>query len=393
MMENTVLNTFQIRPVSGIYIHIPFCRSKCRYCTFVSGAYPEGLREQYITALQGEIVSQRDNPQFGTCDEQDFRRLSSLYIGGGTPSEMTLPQTESLMNTVERTFSFKDDAERTIEVNPTSESYEKLRAYRGMGFNRVSFGVQSLNDETLRRLGRTHTAAEAMESVSEAIRAGFENISVDCMFGLPGQTLDQIDHFVDTFAKVPEVRHLSAYALQIEEGSVFYKEYERGNLILPEEETERAMCHHLERKAWETGFKQYEISNFASPGYEARHNGSYWDLSGYWGFGVSASFYGHGVRGPNPMTIRDYLRNPVPEERHACDREEAMGDFMFLGLRRNKGVSDMDFYHQFGQHIDTVWPDALTSLIKRGLLTKTEEGYALTPLGRDLANQVFVEFV
>lgn len=387
------MNTFQILPVTGIYIHIPFCRSKCRYCTFVSGAYPEGLREQYITALRNEIGAQKDNPQFGGCEAQDFKNLSSLYFGGGTPSEMTLDQTAAVVDALEREFTFRKDAERTIEVNPASESYGKLQAYREMGFNRVSFGVQSLCNETLKRLGRTHTAEEALESVEEAIRAGFSNISVDCMFGLPGQTPEQIDTFVDTFAKIDEVRHLSAYALQIEEGSIFYKEYEKGKLILPDEVTERAMCHRLEKNANDAGFLQYEISNFAKPGYEARHNGAYWDLSGYWGFGVSASFYGHGVRGSNAMRLQDYLKNPVPEERHRSSREEAMGDFMFLGLRRNRGVRDMDFSRQFGVRMEDVWPEALRDLKKRGLIEKIPDGYALTPLGRDLANQVFVEFV
>lgn len=379
--------------MTGIYIHIPFCRAKCRYCTFVSGAYPEGLKEQYITAVQAEMASQANNPQFGTCSGEDFRSLSTLYLGGGTPSEMTLSQTAALMDSLEKHFSFRKDAERTIEVNPSSESFDKLRAYREMGFNRVSFGVQSLDDDTLRLLGRTHSAADALSSVGDAIRAGFENISVDCMFGLPGQRPGDIDRFIDTFAGIEEVRHLSAYSLQIEEGSVFYREHKRGRLILPDEQSERDLCHRLEQKARACGFLQYEISNFARPGYEARHNGAYWDLSGYWGFGVSAAFYGHGVRGCNPSGIKAYLERPEADERNRCSREEAMGDFMFLGLRRNQGVCNKDFFRQFGESIDQVWPGELRELISRGLLARTSSGYALTPLGRDLANQVFVEFV
>lgn len=381
---------YQIKPDEGIYIHIPFCNSKCGYCAFCSFPAEKAVKEEYITRLAAEI-------RVGRGNQAENKRFKSLYIGGGTPSELTVDQTARIVQETEKHYRFTPDAERTIEVNPFSGSFGKLEAYRQMGFNRLSIGIQSLSDPLLRLIGRPHTADQALETVQAATKAGFSNISVDLIFGLPGQTLDDLTESVRTLTAVPEITHLSAYSLSIEPGTRFDRLVQSGELTLPDEVSEREMQYCLNGLIDQAGFEQYEISNYARPGFQAVHNSSYWDLTGYLGFGLSASGYTNGVRYTNTADLHQYLSTPeecsIPAESHCCDKEEAMGDFMFLGLRRNKGVTDSDFRMMFGTSFFEHWPGQIRQLRDRGLLMQENDNLRLTASGRDLANQVFVEFV
>lgn len=387
----------------GIYIHLPFCRSKCAYCAFLSRPYPEEIKEKYITALVSEMRGQREVCQFETENQAELKvrdamlssPVRSVYFGGGTPSELTGRQIKRIVRAVRESFNIEADAEWTIEMNPASESRQWLEEVREAGFNRLSLGVQSLNDRTLQIIGRKHSAADAVRSVEDAKEAGFENISVDLMYGLHGQSIEDIGHFIRTFSAYSEVKHFSCYSLQIEEGTRMQLEVDQGKVSLPDEKTEREMDAEVKKCLQERGFLQYEISNFAKPGFESVHNSSYWKMKGYWAFGAGASFFGNMVRGTHTENIAQYISDPLHSLRdvHALTREEAMGDMMFTGLRRMKGVSDRDFQELFGESLFEKYKDAVDTLKGRGLIERQGDCIFLTPLGQNLANQVFIEFV
>ena len=379
---------FMIRPARCAYVHIPFCRSKCAYCAFRSFPAEVDIKEKYITRLEKEIRSAGRNHSVP---------LKSLYLGGGTPSELDTGQTGRIYAAVEETFGFLPEAERTIEVNPFSGSRQKLETLRSLGFNRLSVGVQSLSDPLLRTLGRPHSGRQALETLEAAREAGFSNISADLMFGLPGQTPEDLTDSIDRLVSLPQITHISAYSLSVEPGTRFGRLQKVGKLVLPDEDTERHMQYLLNDRLAQAGFVQYEISNYARPGFEAVHNGAYWDLTGYYGFGLSASSFTDGVRKTNTFDMTEYLDSPadaaVPGESHSLDFDEAAGDFMFLGLRRCAGVDDRQFQKMFGSSFFERWPDQIDSLRDRGLLVREGTVLKLTELGKDLANQVFVEFV
>lgn len=382
-----------------IYIHIPFCRSKCRYCDFVS--WPERDSDQiarYFEALDKEIAAFLQNRT---------HPVRSVYFGGGTPSAVDTKYLSKVICALEGKFGFdfKTAAfEKTIEVNPKTVDHKDLQVYKALGFNRISVGVQSFNDRLLQIVGRPYHAADALQTLEDAAAAGFDNISADLMFGLPEQTLADVENTLDRLTKDALVQHVSCYSLIVEPGTVFEKWQREGRLALPEEKVERDMYHLICRRLAENGFEQYEISNFARPGYLSRHNSGYWDLTPYAGFGLGAASLllenkapgedGAFLRKTTTADFDTYLQNPAAcDEKHRLSKKEAEGDYMFLGLRRTKGVDDKDFQTLFGESIENRYAGEIFSLIEEGLLEREGSRIRLTTLGLDLANQVFMAFV
>lgn len=381
-----------------IYVHIPFCRSKCRYCDFVSWPERDGNRiAQYFEALKREIAAFNGGLQ----------PIRSVYFGGGTPSAVAPAYLAETIAALEKKFGFDFPTaafEKTIEVNPKTVDKNQLQYYRKLGFNRLSVGVQSFNDHLLKTIGRLHTAEEAAITLQDAAAAGFDNISVDLIFGLPGQTLADVDATIDRLSHFPPVVHVSCYSLIVEPGTVFERWQREGRLSLPSEKIERAMYHRICERLGKNGFAQYEISNFARPGCFSRHNSGYWDLTPYAGFGLGAASLllekrttdadGAFRRWTTTPDFEAYLKNPVTRtENHPLSKREAEGDFMFLGLRKTCGVDDRDFQNTFGESFETRYADEIPSLIREGLIQRADTRIKLTVRGLDLANQVFMAFV
>jgi oxygen-independent coproporphyrinogen-3 oxidase len=373
----------------GIYIHIPFCVQKCAYCAFAS-ARPRSSCEMadYTEALCREIRA------FGRA--HPGLRARTLYVGGGTPSMLAVDQMEALVATLGQTFDLTAAAERTIEVNPASAMKEKLAAYRALGFNRLSIGLQAYQDRLLKLLGRAHSARDFDTTWEHALEAGFINLSADVIFGLPTQSLADLEGTLTALVNRPGLTHLSCYSLSVEPGTPMETAVASGRLTLPDEAIERQMYHTLIKRLEASGLGQYEISNFARPGFESRHNSAYWDLTPYIGFGLGASSYYNEVRWTNTLSLDAYLKDPAgapKSEAHQMSVTEQRGDFMFLGLRRKAGVDDRCYRAKFGTSFFADYGPEIQNLLEVGLVEKRGGTLRLTPLGMDLANQVFIAFV
>lgn len=408
------------RPL-GLYVHIPFCVKKCAYCDFLSAPAGSEEQERYTEAVCREIR--------GYAEQAKDYLVETVYFGGGTPSVLKAEQTERILHAVKEVFSVKgikeepgakrrfslfgrgkqpewqettenDEAELTIEVNPGTATKEKLAAYKAMGFNRLSIGVQSAHEKELALLGRIHTFEEAKQCVLWAREAGFSNIGIDVISALPMQTLEEYEQtLTQVLALTPE--HISSYSLMIEEGTPFYERYGEGGAErdkLPDEETDRAMYMLTKQKLAAAGYERYEISNYAKPGFESRHNSSYWKGTEYLGFGIGASSLFTNARYHNETNLSAYIEQVMRGEDIRRDVErlveaEAMEEFMILGLRMMKGVSRAEFQRRFGRPLETVYGSVLRKLKDSGLLLVDGDTVALTERGIDVSNQVFVEFV
>lgn len=376
-----------------IYIHIPFCIKKCAYCDFLSFPADTDTKNRYVESLISEIRSEKDRKD---------RIVSTVFFGGGTPSVLPQRQIAAVLETLRENYAFAKDAEISIECNPGTLSAEKLRVYREAGINRLSMGLQSADDAELRLLGRIHTYADFLQSFSLAREAGFSNINVDLMSGLPGQS---VSNWISTLEKVLALRpeHISAYGLMIEEGTPFYAAYaedaarrERGeeSVLLPSEEDERRMYHETGRILKERGYLRYEISNYALPGYECRHNIGYWRRAEYRGFGLGAASFLDGRRFADTEDPERYLRGDwagVCQE--ALSREEQIEETMFLGLRMSSGVSSAHFEERFGETPEQIYGETLERLERQGLIAREEGRICLTERGIDISNYVLSEFL
>ncbi len=382
----------------GIYVHIPFCVKKCRYCDFCSSREDAAVIDRYFDALVAEIQADADAAG---------RRAASLYVGGGTPSFVDAAQIARVVAALEAryAFSLRDaDIEATIEVNPASALADKLAAYRVLGFNRLSIGCQSTDDRLLALMGRAHRAADFFTTVAAARAAGFTNISADVIFGLPEQRLADVAATMRDLTALP-LTHLSAYSLIVEPGTVFDRWEREGRLALPPEDEERAMYETVRRMAADAGMAPYEISNFARPGFESRHNSRYWTFAPYRGYGLgAASFARPAARPLGNGAARRFANTPdlaayclAPGKALAEDRRlslgEAKGDFMFLGLRRTAGVRDAIFRELFGVSFFEAYGAAIAELRRQGLVEVAGDALRLSRRGYDLANQVFMAFV
>ena len=372
----------------SLYIHIPFCLRKCRYCDFLSAARPREEQERYGRALIREIQAQRECPSGTPAD--------TVFFGGGTPSILSGEQIGRIMEALRERFDILPDAEISLEMNPGTADPGKILEFKKAGINRLSMGVQSMHDEELRLLGRIHTVREAKEAFDAARAAGFDNINIDLMSALPGQSFESWEESLRLAAEwKPE--HISAYSLIIEPGTPFCDLYEAGKLAsLPDEETDRKMYHYTREFLARHGYARYEISNYALPGRECRHNSGYWTGHPYLGLGAGAASYVNGTRFSNIADINSYteaLSRPVRTDIRTLTQEEKMEEFMFLGLRMTAGVSAAVFQERFGRTLEEVYGSLIRRHIAQGLLEETEEGFCLTEKGTDVSNYVMSDYL
>ena len=367
-----------------IYIHIPFCIRKCDYCDFLSG--PSGPKEQadYVQALLREIQA---------VEEGEGRSVSSIFIGGGTPSVLDERLLGDILREIRNRFKIEEDAEITIEVNPGTANIGKLQAYREMGINRLSIGLQSPQDRELKILGRIHNYGQFLEIYQEARTVGFDNINIDLMSAIPDQTYEGWVKNLRTVAEL-EPEHISAYSLIVEEGTPFAAR----KLNLPDEDTEYNMYEATAQILKEYGFEQYEISNYARKGRECRHNVGYWTRQDYLGFGLGASSLYGKERFANTADMKKYLensRNPekIREKEPSLTREDEMAEFMFLGLRMTKGISKADFQRCFGCTIESVYGEVLEKYESMELLLEKDGRIFLSREGIHVSNSIMAEFL
>lgn len=373
----------------GLYIHIPFCVKKCEYCDFLSWNAEEEERQQYVAALLSEIESYREFAK--------GYRVSTIFIGGGTPSVLLPKQMEDILQKIYEIFELERRAEITIEVNPGTVDEEKLQCYKENGVNRLSMGLQSVKDQKLRLLGRIHTYQEFVESYELARKAGFDNISIDLISSVPGQTLQEWKEELET-AAAQNPEHISVYQLIIEEGTPFYEKYAEHPELLPDEETSREIYLWTGKFLKEAGYEQYEISNYAKPGKESRHNLKYWERGDYLGLGLGAASMVRNIRMSNTKDMRTYLERcdkpkTMREDVQFLEEPRQMEEFMFLGLRKTRGVSKKEFKRIFGREMDMVYEKALHKCLENGMLLEHKDRIFLSEEGTLLSNMVLSEFL
>ena len=395
-----------------IYVHIPFCAKKCAYCDFLSFPGNMRMRREYTDKLLEEI-------RIKSSFVREYQ-VDTIFLGGGTPSVLDVTDITAIMGALKEHYDIAPDAEITIEVNPGTVKMEGLVAYREAGINRVSMGLQSADDTELRYLGRIHTYDEFLKSFQRVRMAGFTNVNVDLISAIPGQTPESWRNTLKKTAMLkPE--HISAYSLIVEEGTPFYDRYggpvelesyemsqeERRRLMalpdLPDEDTEREMYYMTRNCLAEQGYERYEISNYARPGFECRHNVGYWTGTGYLGLGLGASSYLEGCRFHNTSDFQSYVSAHFDDEAEFCqalrqDMEQLsvkskMEEFMFLGLRLTRGVSVEGFITRFGQSIRNVYGGVIDKLEREGLLEHKNGYYHLTERGLDLSNYAMSLFL
>lgn len=375
-----------MKPIS-IYIHIPFCKSKCLYCDFASFANMEKRYDDYVQALVLEITSK-------ACHYKDLE-VQTVFIGGGTPTVLPSDYILNIMEALKVNYTIAPDAEITIESNPGTIELEKLIEIRKSGINRISMGVQAWQDKLLKKIGRIHTQVEFVEGYHLARQAGFDNINLDLMFTLPTQTLEDWEETLENIIRLkPE--HLSTYSLIIEENTPFYRLYNENELPLPDEILDREMYYKAKEILKQNGYSHYEISNFAKPGYESRHNIVYWKQKEYIGFGLGAHSYSGKTRFHNTYDMDKYM-NPTGcdsvEDIEISDIYDEYAEYMFLGLRLIEGISISDFKAKFSQDIYSVYGKELEECKKLLLLYENNGYIALTSRGLDVSNSVFEKFL
>ena len=375
----------------GLYIHIPFCVKKCEYCDFLSWNAEEEERQQYVAALLSEIESYREFAK--------GYRVSTIFIGGGTPSVLLPKQMEDILQKIYEIFELERRAEITIEVNPGTVDEEKLQCYKENGVNRLSMGLQSVKDEKLRLLGRIHTYQEFVESYELARKAGFDNISIDLISSVPGQTLQEWKEELET-AAAQNPEHISVYQLIIEEGTPFYEKYAEHPELLPDEETSREIYLWTGKFLKEAGYEQYEISNYAKPGKESRHNLKYWERGDYLGLGLGAASMVRNIRMSNTKDMRTYLERcdkpkTMREDVQFLEEPRQMEEFMFLGLRLTSGIRLSDFKKAFGKNIFEIYGPVINTHIHDGtlVLDADSQKLSLTEHGLDISNFIMADFL
>lgn len=360
----------------GLYVHIPFCVQKCSYCDFVS--FTCGEKDAYLGALEDEFDSWRGE------------RIDSVFIGGGTPTSLDAKQLERLLCCINTRFDVK--GEFTIEANPKTLDCKKLDVLKSGGVNRISVGVQSFNDIELKSIGRIHNADDAKRTISLIHDCGFDNVSIDLMSALPNQTLKSFRQTLDTAINLG-LTHISCYSLILEEGTPLWREHTNSALKLPDEDTEREMYALAQDVLEASGYRQYEISNFAKDGFECRHNLKYWRCEEYIGTGLAAHSYIDGVRTANTADMAEYLAGGRVCERTVLSGEDMRAEYIIMALRLAEGVKTDDFYRRFGVDFYSEYRDITDKFIKLGLMERTDSGYRLTVNGINVSNSVMCEYV
>jgi len=367
----------------GVYIHIPFCLKKCGYCDFVSFPYNRKVMATYVDHLVEEIRLTESGPY----------RIKTLFFGGGTPSLLGLDELARIMAAIKEKYIFADHAEVTLESNPGTWTLENAEGYKALGINRISMGVQSLDEDLLQVLGRQHNVDQVYESMALLRQAGFDNINLDLMFALPGQKIDQL---VSTLEKLVALgpEHISAYSLTYEEGTPFYDHIEDQ----ADQELDRTMYHQVQRFLLEAGYDQYEISNFSKPGYACQHNLVYWKRKPYMAFGLNSHACINEMRLANTADLQTYYQMidkgilPIVERTPLTIEDQAFEDIM-LNLRLNEGLDVLAYNKTYACDLLADYKDEIKDLVDQGLLRLNDSHLVLTAKGMDLSNQVFIKFL
>lgn len=383
-----------IRPFS-LYIHVPFCAHKCPYCDFNTYATPKIPEDAYVDGLCRELEFYAGNEGFSR------RPITTIFFGGGTPSVLSVAAIDRLLACVRSLFSFEAQAEISLEANPSGISLQKLEGYRSAGINRLSFGVQSFNSDRLELLGRDHTVDDAGSALAIARSAGFENLSLDLIYGVPGQTLEELRHDIEVATSLP-IDHLSAYALTVEQGTPFYQRQERGLLTMPPDDLVAEMMDEIPNLLEGRGFKRYEISNYAKPGKESRHNTAYWIGADYLGLGAGAHSLLTEHEGERRVAAIRWCNLAQPEAymkgtevraatswRERLDVKALAFEFFYLGLRLTRGVSRARFEKLFGMTIVERFGSVFDALVAEGFLEQGRDTIRLTASGVKLSDSVF----
>lgn len=375
-----------------LYIHIPYCVRKCDYCDFLSFSSKKEQRERYVDALIREIRSKKQ--------WAENYQVTSVFIGGGTPPVLEPEQTRRFLNALNETFLIREYAEITTEMNPGTITREKLLVYKEVGINRISIGLQSANNSELKLLGRIHSYEDFLECYELARELGFTNINVDLMAAVPGQTEETYRESLEKVVALgPE--HISAYSLIIEEGTPFYERYRDGGInngndsmgTLVTEEVERQIYKDTKRYLQEHGYQQYEISNYARPGYECKHNLGYWECREYLGLGLGAASLLNHNRIANTRDMDAYVKGFYEGTREKLTRDMEMEEYCFLGLRKTEGIEKQGFMERFGCNVESVYDDVIRKQQANGLLVNSENYLHLTDRGVDISNYVMSEFI
>lgn len=367
----------------SIYIHIPFCASKCYYCDFISFIKHEKRFEEYKNALINEIKSFKIN---------ENKKVYSIFIGGGTPSIFPVEYITEILYTIFDCFNVSSNAEITIETNPESVDIEKLKVYKSLAINRVSIGLQAWQDEILKKLGRIHNNKMFIQAYYDIVEAGFENVNVDLMFSLPSQTIEDFDETIENILAL-KPKHISAYSLIIEESTLFYNLYKQGKIYQTSDEVDRNMYYNIKDKLTNRGYTHYEISNFAIDGYECKHNIVYWKRGDYIGFGLGSHSMINNIRFSNTSNFSEYINGKTIAEKEILSKDDIYSEYMFLGLRMIEGININHFADIFNVSIYDVYENKIKKLCNENLIFLENGFIKLTPKGIDLSNMVFVEFL
>ncbi len=378
-----IISTMQKKPTSA-YVHIPFCTQICYYCDFSKVFIKNQPVDSYLEHLLEEFRS------------YDIQKLSTLYIGGGTPTALSASQLEVLLKGLTENLDLSVLEELTIEANPGDLDADKIDVLKNSAVNRVSLGVQTFDDKMLKKIGRSHLEKDIYENIDRLKLAGFDNISIDLIYALPGQTMEQVKENVAKAIGL-DIPHMSLYSLILENHTVFMNRMRRGKLPLPKEELEAEMFEYIISELERAGFEHYEISNFSKPDFESRHNLMYWDNAEYYGIGAGASGYVNGVRYKNHGPIRHYLSaveegNARITEEHLSQKEQ-MEEEMFLGLRKKSGVSMARFEEKFGRSFDGLYGEIVKDLVQQGLMQIEGDRVRMTKRGLFLGDTVAERFI
>ena len=375
----------------GVYVHIPFCVRKCYYCDFISYSNKFEMQEEYIKKLIKEI---EDNKDLLKNNE-----ITTIYIGGGTPSSLKPELIKNVLDKICEVANIKnkEKVEITIEVNPGTVTKNNLQLYKNCGINRLSIGLQSTNDKLLNEIGRIHNYEQFLNTYNWAVEMGFSNINVDLMLGLPTQTISDLKESLEKIINLkPATKHVSVYSLIIEEGTEIENKISEGELKLPEEENERNQYKYTKNYLELNGYRHYEISNFAKPGYESKHNMNCWEQKQYVGFGIAAHSYIEGCRYSNTCDLEEYLNKESKDIKTIHEKQtldDMKKEYMLLGLRKIDGVSISKFKEKFGENPTYLFRNELQKLVEEDLLVVDLDNIKLTNKGLDFANLVWEEFV
>ena len=389
--DSNILNLSTLGDM-GLYVHIPFCKQKCMYCDFPAYQNLQDYYETYVYALVQEVdLWVSEHP------ESKKRPINTIYFGGGTPTELSIQQLKMILDKIKNTFTITNDCHMTIESNPGEVGLQYLIKLVQLGFNRISFGVQTFDDKALTMLHRSHNGEKAKQAVYDAKEAGFDDINIDLIYGLPRQSLDDIKRNLTIVEELP-INHISTYGLQVEVGTYLYHLVQKNLISIPSESIDEAMYDTMMEGLKELGFERYEISNFSKDNFYSRHNLKYWHYVDYLGFGAGAHSFYNGVRRSNNRNVMPYIqsvdRYVMPTiDTETITLERAQEDFCFLALRTKWGLDEQKFEDTFGVSVYDLFGTTLEDLVSKGLLEYQNGSYHLTAKGAKHGNYVFSQFI